>query len=100
MDLDISPGDIDRTHRIGVPSKSRDRPIIIKFVRYMDRRSVFSNKKTLKGKNMSITESFNKIRMSTLKEARHEFGYSTVWTADGKTMYKEEGDTKAKVYFN
>ena len=33
MDLEISPGDIDRTHRIGVPSKGKNRPIIVKFVR-------------------------------------------------------------------
>ena len=45
MDLDISPGDIDRTHRIGVPSKSKNRPIIVNFVRCMDRRCVFSNKR-------------------------------------------------------
>ena len=38
MDLDISPGDIDRTHRIGVPTKGKNRHIIIKFVRHMDRR--------------------------------------------------------------
>ena len=100
MDLDISPGDIDRTHRIGVPSKGKNRSIIVKFVRYMDRRSVFSNKKTLKGKNMSITESLNKIRMSALKEARNKVRYSSAWTANGKIMYKEEGDTKAKVYFD
>ena len=36
IDLDISPGDIDRTHRIGVPSKGKNRPIIVKFVRYME----------------------------------------------------------------
>ena len=36
MDLEISPGDIDRTHGIGVPSKGKNRPIIIKFVRYME----------------------------------------------------------------
>ena len=100
MDLDISPGDIDCTHRIGVPSKGKNRPIIIKFVRYMDRRHVFSNKKTLKGKTMSITESLTKIRMSPLKEATNKFEYSSVWTADGKIMCKEEGDTKAKVYFD
>ena len=69
MDLDISSGDTDRTHRIGVPSKSKNRPIIVKFVRYMDSRHVFSNKKRLKGKNMSITESLTKIRMIALKEA-------------------------------
>ena len=29
-DLDISPGDIDRTHTIGIPSKGKNRPIIVK----------------------------------------------------------------------
>ena len=35
MDLEISPGDIDLTHRIGVPSKGKNRPLIVKFVRYI-----------------------------------------------------------------
>ena len=52
-----------------VPSKSKNRPIIVKFVRYMDSRHVFSNKKRLKEKNMSITESLTKFRMIALKEA-------------------------------
>ena len=30
MDLDISAGEIDGTHRIGVPTKGKNRPIIIK----------------------------------------------------------------------
>ena len=100
MDLDIPPGDIDRTHRIGVLSKGKNKPIIVKFVRYMDRRRVFSNKKTLKRKNMSITESLTKVRISALKEPRNKFRYSSVWTADRKIMYKEEGDRTAKVYFD
>ena len=31
--------------------------------------------------------------MSALKEARNKFGYSNVWTADGKIMYKDEGQS-------
>ena len=100
MDLDISPGDTDRTHKLGVPSKGKNRPIIFKFVRYMDRRRVFTNKKRLKGMNMSITEILTKIRMSALREARNKFGFSSGWTAEGEIMYKEEGDTKTKVYFD
>ena len=101
MNLEISPGDIDRTHRIGVPSNGKNRPITVKFVRYMKRRRVFTNKKRrLKGKNISITKSLTKIRMSALKEARNKFGYSSVWTADGKIMYKDEDDTTAKAYFD
>ena len=46
---------------------------------------------------MSITESLTKIRMSALKEARNKFGFSSVWTADGKILYKEEGDTKTNI---
>ena len=49
---------------------------------------------------MSITEGLTKIRMSPLKEARNKFGHSNVSTADGKILYKDEGDTKAKVYFD
>ena len=101
MNLEISPGDIDRTHRIGVPSNGKNRPITVKFVRYLKRRSVFTNKKRrLKGKNISITKSLTKIRMSALKEARNKFGYSSVWTADGKIMYKDKDDTTAKAYFD
>ena len=37
--------------------------------------------------------------MSALKEARSKFWYSSVWTANWKIMYKDEDDTKAKVYF-
>ena len=54
MDLDISPGDIDRTHRIGVPTKGINRPIIVKLGRYMDRRRVFTNKKRQKCERFSV----------------------------------------------
>ena len=78
MDLKISLRDIDRTHRIGASGKGKNRPIIVNFVRYMDRRRVFTNKKRLKGKNMSITKSLTKIKMSGLKKARKKFGYCSV----------------------
>lgn len=54
MYVEISPGDVDHTHRIGLLSKGE----VVKFVRYMDRRQVFTKKKKLKGKNMSITNSY------------------------------------------
>ena len=100
MDLEISPRDIDCTHRIGVPSKGRNKPVMVKFERCIDRRWVFTNKRRLKGKNMSITECLTKIRVSALKEARHKFGYSSVWTAGGKIMYKDKGNTKPTVCFD
>ena len=56
MDLEISLGDIDHTHRTDVPSKDKSGPIIVKLVRYLDKKRVFTNKKRLKGKNISNNE--------------------------------------------
>lgn len=54
MDFQISPGDIDRIHKIGVPSKGTNRPIIFKFVRYMNRRPKFTKKRRPKGKKYQL----------------------------------------------
>ena len=78
MDLNISPGDIDRIHRISVSTKGKNRPIIVTFLRYMNRRRLFTNNRILKGKNVSITQSLTKIRISALKEGRNKFGFSSV----------------------
>ena len=51
-------------------------------------------------RQIAIAESLTKIRASALKEVRTKFGYSRVWTADGKIMYKDEDDIKFKVYFD
>ena len=99
MDLEISPGDINRTLRICVPSKGKNRLIIVKFVRYMEARIYQQkDKKRLKGKKMSVTKGLTKSKMTLLKEARNKFGYSGVWRANQKIKNKNEGDTKAKLY--
>ena len=57
--------DIDRSHCLGnrKPDKSKPRPIIIKFSRYNVRAKIFKNKRKLKGKQISVTESLTKTRM-------------------------------------
>lgn len=64
MDFEISSDDIDLSHKVGVPSSGKNRPLIIKFIRYNDRRRIFTNKKILKGGNLSIT----KIRDEAIKK--------------------------------
>ena len=93
--------DIDRSHRIG---KQKDdpnkvRPVIVKFTRYNDRIKIFRNKKRLKGKKMSITESLTGLRISKLKEARDKFAFRNVWSTDGRIIYKEEGSDQTRVYY-
>ena len=69
LDLDIKLRDIERKHRIGEPKKNRGKnhPIIVKFVRQNDRNRVHRNKKKLKGRKTSITESFTKVKMDKLR---------------------------------
>ena len=69
LDQDITLRDLERTHQIGEPKKTRGKtpPIIVKFVQYNDRNRVFRNKNKLKGQKISITESLTKIRIDKLR---------------------------------
>ena len=89
--------EIDRSHRIGKKS-SKARPIIVKFSRYNSRKKVFSNKKKLKGTNVSVTESLTKYRMGKLQEAREIHGFCNVWTFDGRVLVKGS-DEKITIYY-
>ena len=68
FDTQLTQRDLDRTHRIGKNDKrsNRPRPVIVKFIRYNDRKKIFSKKKQLKNSGISITESLTKLRMSKL----------------------------------
>ena len=74
MDEEITHLDIDRSHCLGNRKfdTSKPRPIIIKFSRYNVRARIFKNKRKLKGKRTSVTESLTKTRMEKLEKARKE----------------------------
>ena len=98
MKITVSINDIDRTHRIGKKVAVKTRPIIVKLARY-NRSEIFANKKRLKGKKINITESLTTKRMKILNEAREKIGFTSVWTSDGKILYKCPTDSKVKVYY-
>ena len=65
MDIQILPNDLDRSHRIqNSQTKKKERLIIVKFIRHNLRHNIFKNKKLLKGKGVSITESLTKYRQN------------------------------------
>ena len=100
LDIKLSVKDLDRSHRTGKSnSKSKRRPIIVKFISYNDRRKIFNNKKRLKGTSVSITESLTAGRMRQLKNARDQFGFNNVWSIDGRIMYKHSTSTKTKLFY-
>ena len=95
LEEDVDLTELDRSHRIGKKkSNGKARPIIVKFARYNVRRKVFYNKKKLKGKNISITESLTKFRMEKLQEARELYDRKSVWTYDGCIMFKVNGEVE------
>ena len=103
LNEDVLLADLDRTHRIGKKSdsSSKPRPVIVKFARCNIREKVFKSKKKLKGKNISITESLTRYRMSVLNEAREKYGFKNAWTYDGRILYKDNNDgQKIKIYYD
>lgn len=94
--VDITVDEIQRSHRLGPlrgntrlrSSRQRPRPIIFRFVSFRKRQDVFRNKKKLKGKPVSITESLTKVRYDLYKEAVVKLGKGKVWTQEGRIMTK------------
>lgn len=90
--MNVEDHHIDRIHRIGKPrsmaniTRSGYRPVIVKFISYVQRNLVFTNKKNLKGSNMGITESLTKNRLKLLNNAKEKFNKNSVWTWDGKIV--------------
>ena len=95
MHIEILPNGLDRSHRIGNPkTKKKERPIIVKLLRY-----IFKNKKLLKGKVVSIKESLANDLMPKLNETRETYGFRNVWTNDGKIFFKDEKNPSSKPLF-
>ena len=55
-----------------------------------------SSKIRKKNKGYSITESLAALRMKKRTEARNSFGFTMVWTQDGKILCRE--DNRIKVF--
>ena len=98
--IDITLTDIERTHRIGVKkkqtvtrnTKAKHRPIIVRFASMRTRMNVFRNKKGLKGKPFSISESLTAYRYDLLQKAKTKFGMQNCWTSEGRILVKNGND--------
>ena len=96
----VENSDLDRANRIGAfkEDKNKCSPIIVRSSRYNVRDKVPKNIKKFKDKGYLITESLRDLRMKKLPEARNSFGFTNVWTQDGKILCKE--DNRIKVFFD
>ena len=101
LKLNINEKDICRSHRIGKKTegsrntrsnKKKSRPVIVKFISYSDRKDVFFNKRKLKGKDISITESLTVSRYALYRKCMDKYGMVNVWTLDGRIFCVDEND--------
>ncbi len=94
LNIEIKPGEISRSHRVGRKGGNQPRPIIVKFSTYRTRENIVRNKKRLKegGKEIQINEDLTYMRSSTAFRARQlkrrEMIQDT-WTQDGRVVIKD-----------
>ena len=80
-------------------TRSRLRPIAIKFAGYNVRNAIFRRKMILKGRAVSITENLTKKRITEMKTAPETYGLKIVWSQDGKILFTDVNDrNKIKVF--
>ena len=92
--------EVTRTHRIGRKNSTdgnKPRPIIVRFLSYRQRKSVYDVKKKLKGQKLLVTESLTKKRYILLKRCFEEFGIKNCWSLDGR-IYCKIGQDDVKVF--
>ncbi|CAG9814759.1 unnamed protein product [Phaedon cochleariae] len=75
LDLNLTDADVDNIYTIG--NSEENKPIVLKFVRFITKLEVLKNSRKLKGKNLSIVEDLSKeerserkILVNHLREAR------------------------------
>ena len=93
---------IDRSHRLGKPKSGEDakpRPIIIKFVSYSTRSTIFRSKRNLMGTPL-ITESLTTRRMDLLRKAETQVRDNKLkgaWTQNGRICALDDDDHKVLI---
>ena len=101
MGEEIQKDEIDRSHRLGASKNNgKSRPIIIKFAIYNTRCRIFKNKKKLKGKRISVTESLTKKCIEAPKKAREDHRFENTWSSEGKFYKNVSKESEIKVYFH
>ena len=86
LHVNVSPEDLDRSHRIGRRIAGKSRPIIVKFKTYNKRKEVFSSKRVLKGTKVTLTESLTSRRLELLRQAKNKETLQAAWTSDGRII--------------
>ncbi|MEW8545710.1 MAG: hypothetical protein AB2693_19485 [Candidatus Thiodiazotropha sp.] len=96
LKVNISPADIDRSHRIGKPG-ARIRDVIVKFATYRARERLYTQRAGLKQsdlKGIFLNEDLTKLRSKLLYDARRLVKSQPpclqgAWSTDGRFLVKD-----------
>ena len=88
--IDVKVVDISRSHRLGPPKPSRNkpRPIIARFREENTKMDIFRKKSALRGVKLLLTENLTKWRQSLFTSAKNVLGVRKVWTNEGRIFTK------------
>ena len=100
IDADVELPEIDRSHRLGVPTKARSKPrnIIVKFAKYRSRQTFYKKRTLLKQKGHNgvfVNEDLTNFRNGLLYNARRLVKVDLVkgaWSSDGNILVKDNND--------
>ena len=106
LNVNLSRGDIDIVHRLNTKSKSKTRPIIVRFSNYNAKRQLYKARVNLRNATLQdlgaekifVNENLTAWRAGLFREARKvikTYHNGKTWTVDGKIFLKT--DLTAKV---
>lgn len=97
LQLNLPLSAIKTCHRLGVRTKDRHRPILVRFATIEIKASVWRAKTGLRGSKVSVREFLTRPRQELFVRARRHFGIRACWTQDGNIFLKTADGSKHKV---
>lgn len=85
-------------HRIGQPSRDKERPVLLRFSEISLKNAVWDKKTSFKGTPFSVSEFLTKQRQTVFIQARKRFGQRRCWTMGGNIVVMLKDGTKRRLY--
>lgn len=93
---DVSLSDIQVCHRLGT-GRGKSRPILVRFVHYINKSQVWNTKTSLKNSGVTISEFLTKPRHQVFTTARKHFGINRCWSSEGKIVIMLPNKSRHKI---
>lgn len=94
LGITVALSEIDVAYRLrGGTGERKPRPVIVKFVRRLVKKTVVANRSKLKGSRIVIKDDLTGKRATLLKLAGQKYGFKKVWSMDGRIYARLDNKT-------